>query len=159
MKRAGVIGVVLTLGLCLFLPAGLAEAGKHRRKKPSGVDGVVRNATCYGPCAVPAQPDPIYAGIVTVNVSRASDGVQVRGTTVSDGHFRFRLKRGSYDVSVVPPAQPSCQPSPTVVCPADASPQSTAVIAPCETGETQRVKVRKSRFTHVELHVQNVCIV
>jgi hypothetical protein len=33
------------------------------------------------------------------------------------------------------------------------------VIAPCLTGETQRVQVRRHRFAHVELHVSNVCIV
>ena len=120
------------------------------------MEGVVRNATCYGACPVPAQPDPIYASAVTVTVSRATDGVQVRSATISDGHFRFRLKPGFYDVSSVPPTSPSCQPSPTTVCPAQAP---AAVIAPCEQGETQRVRVRRHRLTHVELHVQNVCIV
>jgi len=33
------------------------------------------------------------------------------------------------------------------------------MIAPCMTGETKRVQVRRHRFTRVELHVQNVCIV
>jgi hypothetical protein len=145
--------------LCLgLLAAGPADAGKHKKhKKPAGVEGVVRNATCYGPCAVPPPPEPIYNGTVTITVQRASDGVQVRSASISDGHFRFRLKPGAYDVSSVPPTPPSCQPP--MLCPAQAAAGKTAVVMPCETGETQRVQVRKRRFTHVELHVQNVCIV
>jgi hypothetical protein len=158
MKRAGAINVVAAIATCLLLPVGLADAGQHpRHKKRSGVVGVVRDATCYGPCAVPAEPDPVYSGSVTVSVQRASDGVQVASAAITDGHFRFRLKRGAYDVSSVPPAPPSCQPP--MLCPAQASSAKTAVVAPCETGETQRVQVRRHRFTQVDLHVQNVCIV
>jgi hypothetical protein len=99
----------------------------------------------------------VYSGPVTVTVQRASDGTTVASQAVSDGHFRFRLKRGSYDVSSVPPNPPACQPTPQTVCPAGAD--SAAVVAPCLKGETKRVRVRRHRFTHVELHVSNVCIV
>ena len=158
MKRAGAIGFVLAAAVCLVVSPGPAEAGKHHKhKKPAGIEGVVRDATCYGPCAVPPPPDPVYSGSLTVTVQRASDGLQVASRTTSDGHFRFRLKRGASDVTSVPPSPPSCQPP--MVCPAQGSSVSAAVIAPCETGETQRVQVRRHRFTHVELHVQNVCIV
>ena len=155
MRRLTVALLLLAVAL---VPAAPAEAGKHRKhKKRSGVAGVVLNATCYGPCAEPPPPQPVYTGTVTVTASRASDGVQVASTTINDGRFRFRLKRGAYDVSSVPPSPPSCQPP--MLCPAQGSSANTAGIAPCETGETQRVQVRRHRFTHVELHVQNVCIV
>ena len=138
--------------------AAPADAATHRKhRKPSGIDGVVRDATCYGPCAVPPPPDPVYSGSVTVTVQRVSDGVEVASKTIGDGHFRFRLKRGAYDVTSVPPSPPSCQPP--MLCPAQTSSASAAVVTPCETGETQRVQVRRHRFTHVDLHVQNVCIV
>ena len=155
MRRLTAVLVLLVVALVAAAPA---DAGKHKKhKKPAGVDGVVRNATCYGPCAVPPPPEPIYNGTVTITVQRASDGVQVRSASTSDGHFRFRLKPGAYDVSSVPPAPPSCQPP--MLCPAQASSANAAVVAQCETGETQRVQVHWNRFTHVDLHVQTVCIV
>jgi hypothetical protein len=63
---------------------------------------------------------------VTVNVNRVSDGALVASSTPTDGRFRFRLKRGLYDVS--------------------------------EVGEIQRVRVKRQRFTHVELRARNICI-
>jgi hypothetical protein len=36
---------------------------------------------------------------------------------------------------------------------------SAVVVAPCLSGETKRVQVRRHRFTHGTLHVTNVCIV
>jgi hypothetical protein len=94
---------------------------------------------------------------VTITVTRASDGAIVASQAISDGHFKLRVKRGLYDVSSVPPNPPTCEPTPETVCPMDA--QSAAVIAPCLQGETKRVQVRRHKFTHVELHVSNVCIV
>jgi hypothetical protein len=141
----------------LALAAAPAEAGKHHRHK-SGVKGVVLNSTCYGACAEPPPPPPPYTGPVTITVRRASDGALVATRDINDGYFRIRVKRGQYDVSAVPPNPPSCQPQPGQVCPAEGGAQP-AVIAPCMTGETKRVQVRRHRFTHVELHVQNTCIV
>jgi hypothetical protein len=68
------------------------------------------------------------------------------------------VRRGLYDVSSVPP-NPSPPPpcSPEQICPAEGG-QGSAIIAPCMTGETKRVQIRRHRFTRVELHVQNVCI-
>ena len=97
------------------------------------------------------------SGTVTVTVQRASDGVQVRSATITDGHFKFRLKRGTYDVSSVPPVPPACEPP--MLCPAQGSSGRAAIVAPCEMGETQRVQVRRHRFAHVDLQVHNVCIV
>lgn len=137
-------------------PAQAVHAQKHKRQ--SGVKGVVLNSTCAGACTEPPPPAPAYTGPVTITVRRASDGGLVASREINDGHFRIRVKRGRYDVSAVPPNPPSCQPQPGYVCPAGAGAQP-AVIAPCMSGETKRVRVRRHRFTHVELHVANVCIV
>jgi hypothetical protein len=140
------------------LVAAPAEAGKrHHKHKPAGVKGVVLNSTCPGACVEPPPPEPAYTGPVTVTVSRAGDGTPVASQPISDGHFRMEVKRGTYDVSAIPPNPPLCQPTPTTVCPADA--HGAAIIAPCLTGETKRVQVRRHRFTRVELHVRNICIV
>ena len=135
-----------------------ADAKKRHSHKPSGVEGVVLNSTCAGPCAEPPPPEPAYTGPVTVTVQRVGDGQQVASQAISDGHFRIRLKRGLYDVSSVPPnpEPPPCQPG--EMCPLENA-QSAAIVQPCQQGETQRVQVRRHRFAHVELHVGNVCIV
>jgi hypothetical protein len=143
--------------IAIALVPASAAAKKRHIHKPAGVEGVVLNSTCPGACAEPAPPAPTYTGAVTITVIRVSDGQQVASQAISDGHFRMRLKRGPYDVSSVPPNPPTCQPTPQTVCPMGA--QNAAVIAPCMQGETQRVQVRRHRFTHVELHVSNVCVV
>jgi hypothetical protein len=151
----------------IALLASPAAAGKHHHKhRAAGVKGVVLDGTCPGACPTEPSSTP-YTGPVTVTATRAGDGVQVASREAMNGHFRIRLKRGSYDVSSVPPpacepqtrqeCPPPCEPTPETVCPLAG--QSAAIIAPCLTGETQRVRVRKHRFTHVELHVRNVCIV
>jgi hypothetical protein len=83
---------------------------------------VVLNSSCFGPCIEPPPPD---------------------------GKFRFRLKRGLYDVSAIPPGPPPCPPD--HVCPA-------VVVMPCEVAEIKRVRVKRHRFTHVELRIRNVCV-
>jgi hypothetical protein len=150
--------IVLVVGALALLPAS-AGAGKrhHHKHKPAGVKGVVLNGTCAGACVDPPPPAAPYTGTVTVSVRRASDGVEVASQEASDGHFRLRVKRGSYDVSAVPPGPPTCRPTPETVCPLPAGAQPT-VIAPCLIGETKPVQVRRHRFTRVELHVRNVCI-
>lgn len=153
-----VIGALAVLAL-VGLVATPVAAGKrhHHNHKPAGVKGVVLNSTCPGACAEPPPPPPPYMGTVTIEVHRASDGALVASREISDEHFKIRVKRGQYDVSAIPPNPPSCQPTPTTVCPAET--QAAAIIAPCLTGETQRVRVNRHRFTRVELHVRNVCIV
>jgi hypothetical protein len=134
-----------------------AQARNHHRHKGSGVKGVVLDSTCYGACAEPRPPEPVYAGSVTIEVRRI-DGTAVASRTISDGHFRVRLRRGAYDVSSVPPS-PSPQPCPPgQACPLGAGARP-AVITQCLQGETKRIKVRRHRFTRVELHVSNTCIV
>ena len=172
MKRIVPALAVLCAVTLLVAPA---DAGKrhHHKHKPAGVKGVVLDSTCAGPCAVPPPPPPLYAGPVTVTVRRVSDGAQVAGQTITDGKFRFRSRPGIYDVSSIPPNPPICQPQPQadaqqicpppctptkeIVCPLASSP--AVIVAPCLTGETKRVAVRRHRFTRVELHVTNVCVV
>lgn len=155
MRRFAIALALLGAIAVLAVPA---SAKKRHSHKPSGVEGVVLNSTCTGACAVPPPPEPVYSGAVTITVQRASDGQQVASQAIGDGHFRIRLKRGTYDVSSVPPnpEPPPCQPG--EACPL-ARAQSAAIVRPCMQGETKRVEVRPHRFTHVELHVANVCIV
>jgi hypothetical protein len=155
MRRALWIALVTIAIAAIPSPS---DAKKHQRHKPAGLAGVVRDASCPGACADPPPPQPVYSGPVTITVTRATDGDQVASKAISDGHFRIRLKRGSYNVSAVPPNPPTCNPTPETVCPL-AGAQSRAVIAPCLTGDTQPAKVRRHRFTHVELHVSNTCVV
>jgi hypothetical protein len=145
IRRPGVILIALAALLFLLL-AGQAEAGKK-----AGVKGVVLDSTCAGPCVEPQPQAQPHVGDVTVVVRRASDGAQVASKQTTDGHFRIRVKRGLYDVSAIPPGPPPC--GPDEVCPA-ASPS----VVPCQTGDTKRVRVRRHRFSRVELHVQNVCV-
>ena len=95
---------------------------------------------------------------MTITVTRATDGQQVASQATSDGHFRIRLKRGSYSVSSVPRTPPTCNPTPQTACPLDQA-QSAAIVRPCLEGETKQVQVHRHRFTRVELRVSNVCIV
>jgi hypothetical protein len=160
-RLAIALGALGTIAL-LVAPAGATKRHSH---KPSGVAGVVLNSTCAGACAEPPPPEPVYSGAVTITVQRVSDGQQVATQASSDGHFRIRLKRGSYDVSSVPPnpepQPPSCPPG--ELCPLDkesaGGAESAVIVRPCLQGETKRVQVRRHRFTQVELHVANVCIV
>jgi hypothetical protein len=154
--RRGLL-TIMAVALLALVPAS-AAAKRHHSHKPAGVTGEVLNSTCPGACAEPPPPQPLYTGPVTVTVTRVSDSVVVASQAISDGHFRMRVKRGLYDVSAVPPNPPTCQPTPETVCPLTGA-QQAAVIAPCLEGETQRVQVRRHHFTHVELHVRNVCIV
>jgi hypothetical protein len=167
MRRLLPIGVVLA---AVALLAAQAPAARH-----SGIAGVILNTTCPGPCASPPPAPQKYTGQVTVSVRRVRDGKVVANKTVSDGSFRFRLGRGVYDVTAVtpgtnpctPPASgcaciqaqtTCCGPSPAaskVICPVGTSP----TVQSCLNGDTQRVTVRHHRFTRVELHVQNVCVV
>jgi hypothetical protein len=143
----------------MVLAAAPAAAGKrhHHKPKPAGVKGVVLSSGCPHVCTDPPPPPSLYTGAVAVDVRRPADGTLVASQAISDGHFRMRVKRGVYDVSATPPSLPPCEPTPQTVCPLEA--QGAAIIAPCLTGETQRVKVRRHRFTRVELHVSSACIV
>ena len=151
------IVIALTLFAAIAVLTVPASAKKRHNHKPSGVACVVLDSTCPGACAQPAPPEPLYSGDVTITVARASDGGQVASEVVSDGHFRLRLKRGTYDVSSVPPNPPPCEPTPETVCPLDRA-RSAVVVRPCLQGETKRVVVRRHHFSRVELHVGNVCV-
>jgi hypothetical protein len=149
---------VLALIGAIALVASPATAKKHRSHKHAGVAGTVLNSSCAGACQEPPPPEPVYAGALTITVQRASDGQQVASQSIDDGHFRIRLKRGLYDVSSVPPNPPTCDPQPQQACPL-AGAHTAAIVQSCMQGETKRVQVRRHRFTQLELHVSNVCIV
>src|SRR3954451_21270980 len=142
----------------MTLFAAPVQAKKHHNHKPAGVRGVVLNSSCAGACQDPPPPAPVYTGAVTITVTRASDGQQAASQAIDDGHFRIRLKRGLYDVSSVPPNPPTCDPQPQQACPM-AGAHTAAIVQSCMRGETKRVQVRRHRFTQLELHVSNVCIV
>jgi hypothetical protein len=154
--RRGV--VLLAVVAAAVLPASAADGKRsHHKHKPAGVKGVVLSDPCPRACTDPTLPEPAYTGSLTITVNRARDGRLVASQETSDGHFRMRVKRGSYDISAVLPNPPGCEPTPTIICPAGA--QRPPIIAPCLTGETQRVQVRRHRFTRVELHVHDICTV
>jgi hypothetical protein len=128
--------------------AGAVPAGAAHKHKASGIKGVVLDNTCYGPCAEPPPPAPAYTGSdLTVTVTRVADGALVGTENPSDGHFRFRLKRGLYRVTA---AIGAAHPGPI---------QPQVVPANCWQGDSQEARVHRHRFTRVELHVANVCIV
>jgi hypothetical protein len=155
MRRMGL--TLLAVG-AIALIAAPADAKKRHSHKPAGVEGVVLNSTCAGACQEPPPPEPVYAGAVTITITRASDGQQVASQAIDDGQFRLRLKKGSYNVTSVPPNPPTCEPTPETVCPLDQA-QGAAIVRPCLQGETKQVTVQRHKFAHVELHVSNVCIV
>ena len=126
-----------------------AEAAHQQAKRHSGIKGVVLNTTCYGPCAEPPPPAPAYTGSdLTVTVTRVADGALMATRQPTDGHFRFRLKQGLYRVTAA--ITPSQQPAPV---------QPQAMPPSCWQGDSHEARVHRHRFTRVELHVGNVCIV
>jgi hypothetical protein len=154
--------------------AAPADAGKRHKHRASGVEGVVLNSTCPGPCTDPPPPPQPYTGEVTITVKRSSDGATVASQLVSDGRFRMKVKHGLYEVSAAPtnptsPCQPQptaqticpppCQPTPQTVCPLQSASSPAAIVAPCLSGDTKGVVIRRHHFTHVELHVTNTCVV
>jgi hypothetical protein len=145
--RKGLLMLAVTALVCF---PTTAVAKKHHSHKPSGIRGVVLNTTCSGACAEPPPPAPPYTGSgLTVTVSRISDAAVVASSQPTDGHFRYRLKRGHYQVRAAInelTAQPG--PSPQVVMPPN-----------CWMGDSREATVRRHHFTYVELRVGNVCIV
>jgi hypothetical protein len=156
----------------IVIAASPPLAGAHRLHKRSGIAGTVLNTSCPGPCAQPSTA-PLYTGSdLTVTVRRVRDGALIASVMPTTGRFRIRVKRGHYDVTATVPATPPCGPVPAgtkITCPpcgpvpVDAKiacPVAGTSIYTCPpTGDTARVAVRRHRFTHVELHVQNACMV
>jgi hypothetical protein len=149
-------GLAALIAAAILAPTPV-QAGQHKTHRHAGVKGVVLDSTCYGACPVPRPPEPVYKGSVTIEVRRA-DGTEAARKVITDGQFKLRVKPGIYDVSSVPPSS-SPQPCPTgQACPYERQARP-AVIAQCLQGETKRVRVRRHRFRHVDLHVTNTCIV
>jgi len=125
--------LVFLLAVMATMAALVAPAIAHR---PSGIEGAVVNTTCPGPCIYPPPPAPLYAGDgLTVEFRRLKDDVLVAVRHPTNGHFRARLKRGRYDVS------------------------ASVAGGRCWQGDTAQVKVRRHHFSHVDLSVQNTCVV
>ena len=163
MRRVVLALTVVALVGVLAVPA---EARKRHNHRPAGIEGTVvmdAPAPCSTPNTVCPQPQPqplaqpVYTDSATVSVTRPSDGAMVASQVVTDGRFRFKLARGIYDVTVVPPTvvPPPCPPG--LVCIAEPA-QPSVQIANCLGGESKRVLVRRHRFTRVDLHVTNVCV-
>ena len=142
-------GVAALVAVAVLAIAAPAQAGQlQKSKRHSGIKGVVLNTTCYGPCAEPPPPPPTYTGSdLTVTVTRVADGALVGTQQPSDGHFRFRLRRGLYRVTA---ALGTAQPGPV---------QPQVMPPSCWQGDSREARVHRHRFTRVELHVGNVCIV
>jgi hypothetical protein len=136
--------ICLAVAVALVAVALAAPAQAGKGKRPSGIEGKVTNSTCQGPCIYPPPPAPTYTGDgLTVQVRRVADGRLMATVTPTDGTFRVKVKRGLYDVSAS-----VTQPTPQAAAP-----------GACLQGDTERVRVFRHRFTHVELQVGNVCIV
>jgi hypothetical protein len=148
MRRAVLAGTLL-LAIALSLPALSPAAAKHKPKRPSGIYGTVVNSTCYGPCVYPQPASPPYTGGgLVVEIRRAADGALVATRYPTDGTFRAKVKRGLYTVTAL-----VGEPTPTP------TPQGRAEVMPCWQGESKQVRVYRHRFSPVELHVTNTCIV
>jgi hypothetical protein len=156
---------VLTATLVLAAAALAVPAGAAAARHPAGIAGTVFDTTCPGACAqtAPAFP-PVYQGTdLTVRVTRVSDGHLVATLAPPAGRFRLPVKRGLYSVAadVVTTPVPTCPPpvvsADQIACPL----ATTSVVMPadCWRGETKRVRVRRHRYAHVDLHVQNNCVV
>jgi hypothetical protein len=147
------------IAAAIVFAASPALAGGHRSHRHSGVEGTVFNTTCPGPCPQPLTTAPPYTdGDVTVTVRRVRDGALMASVMPATGKFRIRVRRGHYDVTATVPPSPPCGPVPVaskIACPVGAG----SIQACPTTGDTVRLAVRRHRFTHVVLHVQNVCIV
>src|SRR5262245_40979413 len=116
MKLAVTLAVLGVLVGASLTPSDAAGKSHHRHES-AGVQGVVLDRTCPGPCAEPSPPEPPYIGPVTIAVQRAGGGTLVASREVRDGHFRMRVKRGRYDISAIPPNPPECQATPSTLCP------------------------------------------
>jgi hypothetical protein len=148
MRRTAV-AIALLVAIALVVPTLSPAASKYKPKRPSGIVGTVVNSTCYGPCAYPQPASPPYTGGgLTVEIRRAASGALVASRQPTDGHFRAKVKRGLYTVSAM---VSEITPTPTS--------QARAMPPSCWQGESKQVRVFRHRFSPVELHVTNACIV
>ena len=131
MRRAlATLLVFVSLGLLSISPA--AGAGE-----PTGIKGVVLDATCYGPCQYPPKPLPPYTGPdLIVTVRSPPDHRLVAKLHPKDGHFSVKVPLGTYRVRARIGNEPSCW-----------------------RGETKKVQVVAGELARVRLHVANGCIV
>jgi hypothetical protein len=75
----------------------------------------------------------------------------LRAETPTDGQFRFRAKPGLYDVSAtVTQTERRLR---------RIQGRQSSMRGTCWQGDSERVQVRRHRFSRVELQLQNVCVV
>jgi hypothetical protein len=143
-------GLLMFAAVALVCFPASAAAKKHHKHKPSGIVGVVLNTTCSGACAEPPPPAPLYTGSgLTVTVTRIADATVMASSQPTAGYFRFRLKRGHFQVSAaINEFVAQSGPSPQIGIPPN-----------CWMGDSKAATVRRHHFTYVELRVGNVCIV
>jgi hypothetical protein len=127
-RRSVAIGAVLLAG---FATAATPGDGAQRKGKPSGIKGVVLATT------------PETAGVM-VTAIRVSTGRIVASVDPTGGRFRLPLRPGLYELTAT--GAPAC--SPELVCP-------PFVSMSCVAGETRRVRVKRHRWSRVEL--RNAC--
>jgi hypothetical protein len=114
----------------LALPGAASASG-------TGIEGVVLNTTCPGPCQYPPPKARPYTGPgLTVNVRSLSTHKLVARLHPKDGRFRVEVAPGPYRVRASVGDEQSCW-----------------------QGEAKRVKVVAEAFTRVRLHVYNACVV
>jgi len=140
----------------VFLMLAAPVSAGHRHRGHSGIAGTVLYTSCTEACPQPLRTSPPYTGGgLTVTVQRVSDGALVASLAPADGTFRVRTRRGWFDVTASVASSNPCGPVVTasrVICPAATMP----VCGP--SSDTARVRVRRHRFTRVELHVQDPCV-
>ncbi len=128
MFRSAITGAVVLVVVVALALAGGALAGGNR----SGIEGEVIDATCYGPCIAEGSGKP-YAGKATIVAEPRSQRAQRSETAVDNGGFRARLHPGRYAVEV-------------------------RIDDPCWVGDSDRLKVHRGEFRHLQLEVSNDCI-
>jgi hypothetical protein len=92
VRRALILAVALgALGAAVPALAGSPQ--------PPGIDGVVRNTTCPGPCQVPPQPAPLYTGDgLVVKIRDLSTHELFARLHPKDGRFGIDTPAGAYHV-------------------------------------------------------------
>jgi hypothetical protein len=101
------------------------------------IQGVVYDATCYGPCQYPPPPPRLYAhDNLVVTVRHLPDRRLVAVLHPKDGRFRVAVRPGAYRVRAFVRDRGYCW-----------------------EGEAKDVKVMQGQTTGVRLRVYNSCIV
>ncbi len=89
----------VTTGLLLALALAVAVTEPVSATARSGIDGVVRDTTCAGPCRIPPPPPPLYTGGgLTVRVRDLATHEVVAEAHPKNGRFHLDGGPGHYRV-------------------------------------------------------------